>query len=341
MTQPEPTPTEPRTKVLYVLGVYRSGTTVLGNTLGQLDGFFSVGELRALWRELASGHGVCGCGEPLLECGTWSKILARTLGDREAIISTAKAMWGWQQHSLADRHTWLRTVSILLRGRRRLRAGGPLSDYGRGLARILDGISSETPTKVIVDSSKESTDGALLRLLPGVSTYFVHIVRDPRGTVYSGLRLEAGGGPVSGSHVRRSAYAAASWTVGNLAGAAVRSAHGSDRSMLVRYEDFVDDPWGTAQRLSEFVGEPASLAPPKAPGVLTFLPTHTVCGNDNRFRTGEVAFRPDIDWQQHLDPRDRAAISTICSPLLYRYGYEIIPPNRRPQGGSSGDTRRS
>ena len=40
----------PIVKVVYIAGMGRSGSTLLGSLLGQLDGFFFVGEFRHLVR---------------------------------------------------------------------------------------------------------------------------------------------------------------------------------------------------------------------------------------------------------------------------------------------------
>ena len=69
-------------RVLYVLGIYHSGTTVLSNLVGQLDGFFAVGELRTLWPKLTLPDPRCGCGEPLQTCPVWSRILKSALFTR-------------------------------------------------------------------------------------------------------------------------------------------------------------------------------------------------------------------------------------------------------------------
>ena len=34
-----------RVKVLYIVGMGRSGSTILANSLGEVDGFFSAGEI--------------------------------------------------------------------------------------------------------------------------------------------------------------------------------------------------------------------------------------------------------------------------------------------------------
>ena len=48
---------EPDLTVLYVSGWCRSGSTVLGNVLAEVPGFFHAGELRYLWL-----NGVLGSG---------------------------------------------------------------------------------------------------------------------------------------------------------------------------------------------------------------------------------------------------------------------------------------
>src|SRR2546429_9434797 len=64
------------TRVLFVMGHGSSGTTILGNTLGEVDGFFHAGELRTIWAEALAGLQTCGCGRPIRECPVWSKALA-------------------------------------------------------------------------------------------------------------------------------------------------------------------------------------------------------------------------------------------------------------------------
>ncbi len=314
-------------RVLYVMGIYHSGTTVLSNLVGQLDGFFAVGELRTLWPKLTRTHYRCGCGELLLECPVWSPILSSTFGEGEERTALARDMWRYQREALHEYHTWLRVGGLLRRRGQGLPAGGPLARYADTLARLYQGIARETGAKVIVDSSKEPTDAALLLLMPEVSPAFVQIVRDPRGLVYSLLRVQAGGEPVAGSRWRQSAYAALSWSAGNLAGAAVRRAAGPARSALLRYEDFVAAPQDCVAGLADMAGQPARLTTSPAPGragTVTMNVTHTVGGNNNRFRTGEVRLREDTEWRSRLHRMDRAAVTTVCSPLMAHYGYRLV-----------------
>jgi hypothetical protein len=315
-------------RVLYVMGIYHSGTTVLSNLVGQLDGYFAVGELRTLWPKLTRDHYRCGCGELLLECPVWSRIIKSTFGEGEDRVALARDMWRCQREALHEYHTWLRVGGLLRRRGRGLPADGPLARYADGLARLYRAIASETGAQVIVDSSKEPTDAALLLLMPQVDPAFVQIVRDPRGMVYSILRVRAGGEPVTGSRWRQSTYAALSWSAGNLAGTAVRRAAGPARAALLRYEDFVRQPQDSVAALADLAGRPARLAPPAGPAqdrTVTMNITHTVGGNNNRFRTGPVQLREDTEWRSRLHRLDRAAVTAVCSPLMAHYGYQLAP----------------
>lgn len=314
-------------RVLYVLGIYHSGTTVLSNLVGQLDGFFAVGELRTLWPKLTLPDPQCGCGEPLQTCPVWSRILKSALGEGEERVARAREMWRYQRAALYQYHTWLRVGSVLRHRKKGPPAGGPLARYAEGMAGLYEAIAAETGAEVIVDSSKEPTDAAMLLLMPEVDPSFVQIVRDPRGMVYSILRVKAGGEPVADSRWRQSAYAALSWSAGNLAGAAVRRSAGPARSALLRYEDFVNHPRESVAALADLAGWPAQLADvtdPAERGTVTMHPTHTVGGNNNRFRTGSVRLREDTEWRARLHRVDRAAVTTVCSPLMSYYGYRLV-----------------
>ena len=62
-----------KVKVLYVMGHGGSGSTILGNVLGELNGFFHAGELDTLWAltkwnvSEAARAGVPGVGGSVLK----------------------------------------------------------------------------------------------------------------------------------------------------------------------------------------------------------------------------------------------------------------------------------
>ena len=68
------------TKVLFVAGTGRSGSTLLANVLGTVDGVFSGGEIRYLWERGLQDERLCGCGRAFLECPVWTAILHEAYG---------------------------------------------------------------------------------------------------------------------------------------------------------------------------------------------------------------------------------------------------------------------
>lgn len=296
----------PPTRVLFVMGHGWSGSTILGNTLGEIDGFFHAGELRRLWGEALPSGEPCGCGKPFRGCPVWSPVIEQTLasvpgGDAETI-----ARW----HRQAVR---VRNAPRLLRMRPgHLDSVRGLRDYGEVLSRLYANIADVTAARVVVDTSKRAGDAALLLLLPSVEPSFVHLVRDPRAVAYS-WRKRGGRGPAATSR---------DWVAYNLLDEAVRrKARG--RALLVRYEDLVANPRQTLRRITAAVDERHVELPLVGERTVRLGPNHTVEGNPVRFATGDVELREDDAWRRELPAAARASITALTAPLLLRYGYPL------------------
>ena len=65
------------TVVLYIAGTGRSGSTVLANILGEVDGVFAAGEVRYLWqrasRKAGSAGAACPCASAQSGAGSWTR----------------------------------------------------------------------------------------------------------------------------------------------------------------------------------------------------------------------------------------------------------------------------
>jgi hypothetical protein len=66
--------------VLFIAGGGRSGSTILHNLLGQIDGFVAVGELRYIWGRAALKNQSCGCGVPFSQCVFWHDVMIKAFG---------------------------------------------------------------------------------------------------------------------------------------------------------------------------------------------------------------------------------------------------------------------
>jgi Sulfotransferase family len=310
-------------KVLYIMGWGRSGSTIMDNLLGGIDGFFSVGELSYLWeRGLVEGRR-CGCGRPVRECEVWSRVLLAGFGDALGDEVDPQRVVRWQRDAVRVRHT-----PGLIRYPRHAPTGRPaLDSYVAVSARLLRATADVTGARVIVDSSKRPSDGALLRLVPGVDPYFVQLVRDPRAVAYSWRRRKAQPDrPRPADLVQHSAVdSTLSWLGWNAAAEALRLRHGRARSLLLRYEDFVERPRAALAAMTELVGEAGAAVPIEGERTGLLGSNHTVSGNPSRFRTGRVELRADDEWLTRQPAVDRLVATAVALPLLHRYGYALRP----------------
>jgi hypothetical protein len=298
----------PDVKVLYVMGHGWSGSTILGNVLGELPGFTHAGELRTLWGEALPEGRVCGCGVPIGTCEVWTAILRTGFGEPPSPILGQVAAW----HRKAAR---VRHTRRLLRLRPGRPTGSPALDaYLPVEGRLYAAIAEVTGARVVVDSSKRTGDAAILRLMAGVDPFFVHLVRDPRAVAFSWRVRDSRHGPLRTMR---------EWTVANLSDEAVRRSDKRGRSIRVRYEDFVARPRATVEAITRLVGEPPSDLPFLDEHTVELGVHHTVSGNQSRFERGRVRLVNEEAWRTKLSGADRLAVTALAWPLMLRYGYPL------------------
>jgi hypothetical protein len=319
-------------RVLYVVGHPRSGSTILGNVLAEIPGVFHAGELHYLWKPgLPEPRQVCGCGAPVRACPLWRRIFSVAFdapkGDAPAAAGAeAPTAWGLpgvdvarvyelQRRALAA----LPTARTLVNGRRH--ASGAAAEYLDVMGRIYRAITTVTGSSVIVDSSKWAHDANLVGRLGGLEVAFLHLVREPFGSVYSRLprdRADVPGSarPASGARVLLESLR---WVKSNLLAEVVVRRTGRP-SMTVRYEDFVADCGETILRIADLVGLDVQEAPVRG-GQIELGTNHTVGGNRNRWQKGALLIRPDQRWRSGLRHRDVAIVSLATWPYRLRHHY--------------------
>ncbi|MGB0100790.1 MAG: sulfotransferase [Nocardioides sp.] len=312
----------PSTRVLYVGGTGRSGSTVLANVLGQIPGLVSVGEVRFLWERGIEQDRLCGCGRHFTDCPFWTEVLTRALGpgDHEAVAARMQA-------ALAERTRMRGLPGLLVR-----RGERPATDeVGDLLGRVYDAIADVSGAGVVVDSSKLPTYAALLGDVSTVDLQVLHLVRDPRAAAHSWRRRKHQ--PDLGSSAmmeRRGAVkSAVLWRVWNGALERLCRERGIDHR-LQNYESFVADPRNETRRLLRRFD---LVAPERVddlldavfagPGVVRLDGNHTVAGNPSRHEHGLVALVPDEEWRSRLGTADRRAVSALTWPTLRHYGYRV------------------
>lgn len=289
--------------VLYTTGWCRSGTTILGNILNEVDGWVHVGELHFLWHNGVLGTGTneqCGCGQRLRDCPLWSSVLAaHEAATGRPLEAIGRDVVRWQDAAFRTRHTF----GLLRRD--------PPSGYVESLARTYHAIAEASGASVVVDTSKYASEAALLGRMPGIRPAIVHMVRDPRGVAASWAK------PKGYMPSRGPADSTLHWIGFNLAAEAVNARY-RDRSLTLRYEDFMASPQASVERVLALGGGGAN---PVDGDTVTLGVNHTVTGNPDRFATGAVRLQRDDRWRGQLPGAAAATVNALGGPMMVSYGY--------------------
>jgi len=304
-------------KLVYLTGTWRSGSTLLCNMLGQIEDFFSVGELRYIWERSMIENRPCGCGIPFRECKVWNKVMDKSLHDVGQI--ECHYMIHLLQHSTRARYLpWI----LMPWGKRWLMSYW--SKHLHHLESLYSAIQSTTGCRVIIDSSKKPIYGFLLGLMPRIDFYVVHLVRNPCGVMYSAHRKKLNQDTKEPTYMPRhnAIWSALLWSMSNVAVEVLwRRLRG--RYLIMHYEDFINEPQVAIQRILAMIGEKCQDLSFLKENTVEFRANHTVSGNPNRFHMGVVKLRQDEEWKMNMRRRDKIIVRILTSFLYKRYKHPL------------------
>ncbi|MGD1908529.1 MAG: sulfotransferase [Leptolyngbyaceae cyanobacterium] len=307
----EPTQDQP-INVIYIAGWGRSGSTLLARILAQFDGITHLGELRTLWVDGFKHSNLCGCGQPLKQCGVWQAVIGSAFGDIEEI--DAKAMTALRRRQEPQSQKLLKL--LMLPGQQQ-KFMTESAAYRTVLATLYRSIHRHHQGATIVDDSLHPGYAYLLNQVANIQLHVVHLVRDPRATAYAWAHRQKQGLGIY--QIRDSALG---WGLRNT----VTELLGWQRSvpyMRVRYEDFVQNPQATVDAVLAL----AQVTPRNSPFVgaaeVDLGVTHSAFGNSDRFNTGRTPIQFREMWKQQMAPEERRQVTRLTLPLLLRYGYQL------------------
>lgn len=315
-------------QILYVAGVPRTGSTVLGHLLGDVPDVIFVGELNFFWRRFDHAE-MCSCGRNLPDCPFWSVVVRDAYG--ELTPSKVRQLAELERHVLR-RHFALTLAPATWPVPKSSLAGQMLAER----ALLYRAIERITGAAWIVDGGKEPLFGALLARSDAGTVKTIHLVRDPRGVAYSWQKhIPSDSEP--GLMPRKVAMkTAADWVLQNLL-VQVGLQRLSAAYVRVRYEDLASDPEQVLRHISQVTG----LTIPTSAADRDLSPDvgehHLVAGNPGvrRAAAGGLRIRPDEAWRTELPLREQRLVTAVCSGLMAAYGYplrtvgEVIHPGSR------------
>jgi hypothetical protein len=312
------TPPE-RVRILYIGGTGRTGSTLLTNMLGQYPQFFAAGELAFLWRYGFLNNGKCGCGRPMRECPVWEAIFAAAYGNADKVDAAEMVRLRSRFNS--------KHLPLMLTKNMRKRLLQRAGEFPPTVERLYHGIAQATGSRIIVDSSKEPHYSYILRTLPTLEVFFLHLVRDPRAVAFSWKehrKKESGFSDETMMEERGAVVSSTYFDVSNIA-AELIWARSPDHYLFLRYEDFLKSPEESIRMIGGFVGEDIDPGLIINDGQLMLGQSHTAWGNPNRFEHGSMRLKTDEAWRSAMPRQRQLAVTALTLPLMRHYRYPIHP----------------
>jgi|Deesub1362B_J571_1020462.scaffolds.fasta_scaffold00139_45 hypothetical protein len=302
-------------KLVFIGGASRSGSTLLDRMLGQTEGFFSLGEMFHLWERSLAENQLCGCGQPFRLCDFWKKVIEETFGklghsDVKNLIKLQRSV------------SRLRYIPQLAFPKFRLKNyQDRLTEYVSILERLYKSIAKVSGCNVLIDSSKIPDHGFILREIPGVELYVIHLVRDSRAVAYSWQRKKVRPEiywTEAYMHQRGLLEAVKEWILFNLFTQLLKKK--ADYYKLVLYERLTALPKDTVEGIINWIGTTYNdLKFFIEEKTLKMGVDHTVSGNPFRFKQGEIAICSDEEWKQKMSFLKKLAVGIITWILLSYY----------------------
>ena len=312
-------------KMLYIGGIGRNGSTLVGRVLGEAPGVLCVGETRYLRTRGLIDNVECGCGQPFRSCPFWGTVGEEAFGGWSRVNTERFAEVDRAANRLrALPRYWMQSL-------RSDSAGTVSYDYISWFSRLYSAIARVSGAKMIVETSKEPNFAWFLGQMPGNHMRILHLVRDSRAVAYSWTRNKRLPSPIGEQKFMPQfspAETAIRWLTSNAAFHTISTS--CSRYTRVSYESFIADPQKTLHKLSDYAEDSVVLPAPQLEGKKVKLEGHHIfSGNPMRANTGWIEMRLDDEWQTMLPTPQFAEVTAITYPLLRLYGYPVIPTARR------------
>jgi hypothetical protein len=291
--------------VVYIMGDGRSGSTVTGIVLGNHPSISSNGELHK-WARY-KGH-------------------PKKDNDKEQdLLFWEKVRDCYASEGLSDDYAHLQDVQ------------GEFENYGKfpallfrracpkacmeyciHVAGVFRAISTASKCDIIVDEAKRPTRALALLRCPGIDLRIIHLVRDPRGVIWSQKKRTV-------EHKYKSPVTAAlHYSSKNLMSLLVQLAAPRGTVIRVRYEDLVRTPGEELRRIGQFLGLSMDLLIDRIEAGAPLQVPYLLDGNRIR-RQNEIRLRFDDTWRKNQGLWDSLVAVLFTLPFFVLFGYWNYP----------------
>ena len=299
------------TRVLYIAGAGRSGTTFLSMLLSQNDDAQNIGQIRDLPMAMEK-QAPCSCRRSVPDCNFWgpvrAQLEARHGAEAMVALKTGKAAFRKAANAEAS---WQDPAA-------RARLAQAHAAHLERLKTLYDAAAERAGGRMLVDSSKSVDVALALSLIPEIDVHVLNLLRDPRAVAVSWAKII--------KKEDRLRMRTRNW-VERQQRAQWLGDHDSEKFMSLRYEDLTVAPRQYVQKIQSWAGLESTtpfftddhsariswarehLFPPANASVL-------------RQRKTEISIRTADSWTDPKNADLHAMAEELTFPFAETYGYQ-------------------
>jgi hypothetical protein len=281
--------------------------------LGSHKDIESVGELVNVPKSGWINDEYCSCGKRASKCEFWSSVKDKWM----------RQVKNTEISEYLESYNRLQKLSTVFIKMKKPNKSSEYLAFAEQTKLLYETILAVSEKSIVVDSSKSPFWAYLLSFINGIDLYLVHLVRDGRGVVSSlkktfkkneilGVQKD-----INAHSILRSAIA---WFYVNIQSEWVRRQIPQDRSIQIKYEEFVSNPRDVLCKIGSIVGVKLDeVADILEAGDPIRIP-HTIAGNRLRM-AGQIKLHLDDEWRNRLSSFEKWQFNTVAWPLMKKYHY--------------------
>lgn len=291
--------------VVYIMGDGRSGSTVTGVVLGNHPCISSNGELHKFARY--RGHPKKD-NEKEKDLRFWEEVRAYFQSEG---LSTDYEHLEALQGEIENYRNFGRLLFHRI-------PSDTCSEYCTHVGGLFRAISTVSKLDIIVDEAKRPARGYALLGCSDIDVRIIHLVRDPRGVIWSQKKRTV-------EHKYKSPFIAAMhYSAKNLMALLVQLKAPRGSVIRVRYEDLVREPTKELTRIGQWLGLSMEPLIEQIEAGESLQVPFLLDGNRIRCET-EITLRFDDTWRRRQSLGDRLVAILFTLPFFLGFGYWNYP----------------
>lgn len=296
-------------KLIYMVGMWRSGGTVLGRILDSSDQIIFVGNLKDFWRKGLKRNNKCSCGERFENCSFWKEV---TKEYKNSFPSENYEELNKEFQRIEKWSNFFKLKKIII-NKKDNSFKSLLFKYLKHNQKLYEIISNLSGKKIIVDSSRNTGRLLALSLINNMELFPINIIRDPRGVLNSLINKDIS----NYKEIRHSSILnLLQWNIKNYFSVDIMKKLNTSSGMYVLYKNFSSCPSELIEKLKIILNCELNYELDNGKFSIIVETGHLFSGNRKRHTSGKITINEDIEWKEELSLPHKTLASLISLPLF-------------------------